>query len=54
MINMHTLEAARVNGVQRYIYTSSACIYPGYLQRDPNLTPLKEEDAHPADAEDGY
>jgi GDP-D-mannose 3',5'-epimerase len=54
MINMHTLEAARVNGVQRYLYTSSACIYPGYLQRDANLTPLKEEDAYPADAEDGY
>jgi nucleoside-diphosphate-sugar epimerase len=54
MINMHTLEAARVNGVQRYLYTSSACIYPGYLQRDTNLTPLKEEDAYPADAEDGY
>jgi GDP-D-mannose 3', 5'-epimerase len=54
MINMHTLEAARVNGVQRYLYTSSACIYPGYLQKDSNLAPLKEEDAYPADAEDGY
>lgn len=54
MINMHTLEAARVNGVERYLYTSSACIYPGYLQKDSNLAPLKEEDAYPADAEDGY
>lgn len=54
MINMHTLEAARINGVQRYLYTSSACIYPGYLQNDNNLTPLKEEDAYPAAAEDGY
>ena len=54
MINMHTLEAARVNGVRRYLYTSSACIYPGYLQNESNLVPLKEEDAYPAAAEDGY
>lgn len=54
MINLHTIEAARQNGVKRYLYTSSACIYPGYLQRDANVTPLKEEDAYPADAEDGY
>jgi GDP-D-mannose 3',5'-epimerase len=54
MINMHTLEAARVNGASRYLYTSSACIYPGYLQKKADVTPLKEEDAYPADAEDGY
>lgn len=54
LINMHTIEAARVCGVKRYLYTSSACIYPGYLQKEPNVTPLKEEDAYPADAEDGY
>jgi nucleoside-diphosphate-sugar epimerase len=54
MINMHTLESARVNGVRRYLYTSSACIYPGYLQNESNLAPLKEEDAYPAAAEDGY
>lgn len=54
LINIHMLEAARLNGVQRYFYTSSACIYPGYLQNDPNVTALKEEDAYPADAEDGY
>ena len=54
LINMHTIEAARVCGVKRYLYTSSACIYPGYLQKDPDVTPLKEEDAYPADAEDGY
>jgi GDP-D-mannose 3',5'-epimerase len=53
-INMHTLEAARVNGIKRYLYTSSACIYPGYKQKSPDVTPLKEEDAYPADAEDGY
>lgn len=54
MINMHTLEAARVNDVRRYLYTSSACIYPGHLQTESNLIPLKEEDAYPAAAEDGY
>ncbi len=54
MINMHTLESARVNGVHRYLYTSSACIYPGYLQNESNPAPLKEEDAYPAAAEDGY
>ena len=46
--------AARLNGVKRYLYTSSACIYPGYLQKSPDVTPLKEEHAYPADPEDGY
>jgi nucleoside-diphosphate-sugar epimerase len=54
LINIHTLEAARLNGVNRLLYTSSACIYPGYLQQTANVTPLKESDAYPADAEDGY
>jgi GDP-D-mannose 3', 5'-epimerase len=54
LINLQSIEAARVNGVKRYLYTSSACIYPGYLQKNTNVTPLREEDAYPADAEDGY
>jgi GDP-D-mannose 3', 5'-epimerase len=54
LINLHTLEAARVNGAGRLLYTSSACVYPGYLQHSENVTPLKEGDAYPADAEDGY
>jgi len=54
LINTHTLEAARVNGVKRFLYTSSACVYPGYLQDSADVKPLKEEDAYPADAEDGY
>jgi len=54
LMNLHSIEAARRHGVQRYLFTSSACIYPGYLQNDANVTPLKEEDAYPADAEDGY
>jgi len=54
LINTHMLEAARANGVKRYLYTSSACIYPGYKQNVTDLAPLKEEDAYPADPEDGY
>ena len=54
LINLHTLEAARVNGVTRYLYTSSACIYPEHLQEDVNVTPLKEEDAYPAYPQDAY
>lgn len=54
LINVHMLEAARLNGVARYLYTSSACVYPGYRQDSPEVTPLREEDAYPADPEDGY
>jgi len=54
LINLHTIEAARVRGVRRFLYTSSACVYPGYLQKSPEVTALKEDDAYPADAEDGY
>ena len=54
LINLHTIEAARQNGVKRFLYTSSACVYPGYLQKATDVTPLKEEHAYPADAEDGY
>ena len=54
LINMHMMEAARQNGVQRYLYTSSACVYPGYRQSTADVVPLKEEDAYPADPEDGY
>ena len=54
LINLHTLEAAKTNGIKRYLYTSSACIYPEYLQEDANVTPLKEEDAYPAQPQDAY
>lgn len=54
LINIHTLEAARINGAQRYLYTSSACIYPEYLQTDANVMPLKEADAYPAQPQDAY
>ena len=54
LINFHTLEAARCNGVKRYLYTSSACVYPEYRQLDTQVTPLKESDAYPADPQDAY
>ena len=54
LINLHTIEAARINNVSKYLYTSSACIYPGYKQKSADIAPLKESDAYPADAEDGY
>jgi len=54
LINLNSIEAARANGVKRYFYTSSACAYPGFKQNDVDAAPLKEEDAYPADPEDGY
>ena len=54
LINTHTLDAARTNGARRLLYTSSACVYPGYRQNQTDVTPLREEHAYPADAEDGY
>lgn len=54
LINLHTLDAAKTNGVKRYLYTSSACIYPEHLQEDANVTPLKENDAYPAMPQDAY
>ena len=53
-ISMNTLESARVNGVSRYLYTSSACIYPEYLQGETAVIPLKEDDAYPAQPQDAY
>lgn len=54
LLNLHTLEAARTNGAKRYLYTSSACVYPEYLQEDANVTPLKESDVYPAQPQDAY
>jgi GDP-D-mannose 3',5'-epimerase len=54
LIDMHSIEAAHVNRVRRYLYTSSACVYPTALQTSAAVEPLKEEDAYPAGAEDGY
>lgn len=54
LINLYMPEASKINGVERYLFSSSACVYPGYLQKKPDVTPLKEADAYPADPEDGY
>lgn len=53
-IDFYTIEAARINGAKRFFYSSSACIYPLHKQKETDITPLKESDAYPADAEDGY
>jgi GDP-D-mannose 3', 5'-epimerase len=54
LISTHTIDAARANRVERYLYTSSACVYPEYRQTSPNVTPLREEDAYPAQPQDAY
>jgi GDP-D-mannose 3', 5'-epimerase len=54
LINSNMLEAARLSKVERYLYTSSACVYPAHLQDDSDVHALKETDAIPADPERGY
>jgi len=54
LINTHTLEAAHRNGVGRYLYTSSACVYPEYRQTEADIQPLREEEAYPAAPQDAY
>ena len=54
LINTHMLMAAQKNSVERFFFASSACVYPAYKQTDANVVALKEFDAYPADAEDGY
>src|SRR6266436_4986557 len=54
LINTHMLLAAKDQGVQRFFYSSSACVYNGDKQTSPQVEPLKEEDAYPAMPEDGY
>src|SRR3984957_13884650 len=54
LINAHMLEASRQNGVKRFLFSSSACVYNQAKQKDPNVTALREEDPYPADPEPGY
>jgi GDP-D-mannose 3',5'-epimerase len=54
LITIHSLDAARENAVDRFLYTSSACVYPDYRQDEPAVTPLREEDAYPAQPQDAY
>jgi GDP-D-mannose 3', 5'-epimerase len=54
LINAHMLEASRLNGASRFLFSSSACVYAGYKQKSADVSPLREEDAYPADPEPGY
>jgi len=54
LTNTHMLMAARSSGVQRFFYSSSACVYNGDKQKSAAVVPLREEDAYPALPEDGY
>ena len=54
LINTNMAEVCRLAGIKRLFFSSSACIYPKYKQETPDVTPLKESDAYPADCEDGY
>jgi nucleoside-diphosphate-sugar epimerase len=54
LINLHTLDAAYGYGVGRYLYTSSACVYPEYRQLETDVAGLKESDAWPAAPQDAY
>lgn len=54
LTNAHMLEASRLNGVKQFLFSSSACVYAQYKQKSAEVTPLKEEDAYPADPEPGY
>lgn len=54
LINTHMLQAAKKYNVQRYFYSSSACVYCASKQQDTDNPGLKEEDAYPAMPEDGY
>jgi nucleoside-diphosphate-sugar epimerase len=54
LINTHMLMAAQAQGVRRFFYSSSACVYAADKQKSENVVPLKEEDAYPAMPEDGY
>jgi GDP-D-mannose 3', 5'-epimerase len=54
LINAHMLEASRIQEVKRFLFSSSACVYAQSKQTVAEVTPLREEDAYPADPEPGY
>lgn len=54
LTNTHMLMAAKDAGVERFFFSSSACVYNGEKQTNPDVVALKEEDAYPALPEDGY
>jgi len=54
LINTHILEASRLSGIRRFLFSSSACVYAQGKQRNADAVPLREENAYPADPEPGY
>jgi nucleoside-diphosphate-sugar epimerase len=54
LINAHMLESGRQNGIKRFLFSSSACVYAQSKQKNAEVTPLREEDAFPAEPEPGY
>jgi nucleoside-diphosphate-sugar epimerase len=54
LINTHLLQAARRHDVERFFFSSSACVYAARRQLTPDIEPLREADAYPAEPEDGY
>lgn len=54
LINSHIIESSRLNGVKKFLFSSTACVYPQYKQSVPDVAPLKEEDVYPADPDPGY
>ena len=54
LINLNTLDAAHTAGIHRYLFTSSACVYPGWRQTTNNPVQLKEDSAFPADPPTAY
>jgi GDP-D-mannose 3',5'-epimerase len=54
LIDINTRQAAAEAGVQRLLYTSSACVYPEHMQLRTDIAGLREEDAYPAAPQDAY
>src|SRR5919197_107445 len=54
LMNLNTIDAARVHGVGRYLFSSTACVYPEHLQDHTDVVPLREEVAYPANPQDAY
>jgi len=54
LINLNVIDTSWSCGVGRLLFTSSACVYPEYRQLDANVTPLREEDAYPAQPQEAY
>jgi nucleoside-diphosphate-sugar epimerase len=54
LLNLYMLDAARHHQVRQFLFSSSACVYPHGKQTSPDVAPLREEDAFPAEPEEGY